>query len=163
MYFNIGQKIIFFLFLLFSVKLFSQIHHSTISSQSSFSNDYDVKVLQTVGQLSPTGNYISKKILVVHGFQQPLLKFKIKEKIISYGIVAYPNPFNNYLNFKFKNLEPKNLKADIYDNSGRLVKSILIDRIDGDIKLNLENLIPKDYIVHLVGPDLNHSLKVIKK
>ena len=157
------QKVIFFLFLLSSVKLFSQIHHSTISSQSSVSNDYNVKVLQTVGQLSPIGNYISKKISVVHGFQQPLLKFKIKEKTISDGIVAYPNPFYNDLNFKFKNLKPKSLKVNFFDINGRFIKSINVDRIDGDLKLNLENLISAEYIIRLIGPNINYSLKVIKK
>ena len=156
-------RIIIILLLLSSIKLFSQIHHSTFSSQSSVSYDYDVKVLQTVGQLSPVGNYISKKISVIQGFQQPFLKFKIEEIMISEGIVAYPNPFNNYLNFNFKNLKPKSLKVNIYDINGRYVKSINVDRIDGDFKLNLENLISAEYIIRLIGPNINHSIKVIKK
>ena len=102
----------------------AQLHHSTISGQSASVDKYNVKVLQTVGQISPIGNYISNRASVIQGFQQPFLKFKIEEVMINEGILAYPNPFNSDLNFKFNNLKPKNLTVDIYDVNGRFIKSI---------------------------------------
>ena len=58
----------------------SQLHHSTLSTQSNSYDSNNVKVLYTVGQISPIGNYIKNGTNVVQGFQQPLLKFKIKRK-----------------------------------------------------------------------------------
>lgn len=141
----------------------AQLHHSTISGQSASVDKYNVKVLQTVGQISPIGNYISNRASVIQGFQQPFLKFKIEEVMINEGILAYPNPFSSDLNFKFNNLKPNNLTIDIYDVNGRFIKSIKIDRIDDEIKLNLEYLISTEYIIRLRGSNINYSTKVIKK
>ena len=83
--------------------------------------------------------------------------------MVNEGILAYPNPFNSDLNFKFNNLKPKNLTVDIYDVNGRFIKSIKIDRIDDEIKLNLEYLMSTEYIIRLRGSNINYSTKVIKK
>jgi len=155
------RRIIFLLFFISYSN--AQLHHSTISGQSASVDKYNVKVLQTVGQISPIGNYISNRASVIQGFQQPFLKFKIEEVMINEGILAYPNPFNSDLNFKFNNLKPKNLTVDIYDVNGRFIKSIKIDRIDDEIKLNLEYLMSTEYIIRLRGSNINYSTKVIKK
>ena len=141
----------------------AQLHHSTISGQSATVDKYNVKVLQTVGQISPIGNYVSNRASVIHGFQQPFLKFKIEDIMINEGILAYPNPFNSDLNFKFNNLKPKNLTVDIYDMNGRFIKSIKVDRIDDEIKLDLQYLMSTEYIIRLRGSNINYSTKVIKK
>ena len=73
--------IILFLFL-FSCTVFGQLHHSMVSVQSSYTDKYDINVLQSVGQLSLIGNFSSSKVSVIQGFQQPFIRY-ITEYIIN--------------------------------------------------------------------------------
>ena len=54
-----------------------QLHHYSINTQSSSIDLYNAKVLQSVGQLSPIGNYFSDKTSVIQGFQQPFNSFQL--------------------------------------------------------------------------------------
>ena len=152
-----------YFFLLIPFFSFSQLHHSMVSVQSSSTEKYDINVLQSVGQLSLIGNFSSSKVSVIQGFQQPLLRFIKEEPIVNQNILSYPNPFNKDLNFQFINNKPKSVRIDVFDISGRFIKSFFKKDFDDVLNLNLEGLQSTEYIINVTGNGINYSTKVIKK
>ena len=140
-----------------------QLHHYSINTQSSSIDLYNAKVLQSVGQLSPIGNYFSNKTSVVQGFQQPFLMASIEETIIDDGIIAYPNPFSTDLNIKFESLKPEQLRIDVYDVNGKFITSFKPENTEEIITLPLETLMSAEYLIRLRAKNLEYSTKVIKK
>ena len=140
-----------------------QLHHYSINTQSSSIDLYNAKVLQSVGQLSPIGNYFSNKTLVVQGFQQPFLMASIEETIIDEGVIAYPNPFSSDLNIKFESLKPEQLRIDVYDVNGKFITSFNPENTEEIITLPLETLMSAEYLIRLRAKNLEYSTKVIKK
>ena len=140
-----------------------QLHHFSINTQSSSIDLYNAKVLQSVGQLSPIGNYFSDKTSVIQGFQQPFLMGSIEETIIDEGVIAYPNPFSTDLNIKFESLKPKQLRIDIYDVNGKFITSFKPENNEEIITLPLETLMSAEYLIRLRAKNLEYSTKVIKK
>jgi hypothetical protein len=134
-----------------------------VSVQSSSTEKYDINVLQSVGQLSLIGNFSSSKVSVIQGFQQPLLRFIKEEPIVNQNILSYPNPFNKDLNFQFINNKPKSVRIDVFDISGRFIKSFFKKDFDEVLNLNLEGLQSTEYIINVTGNGINYSTKVIKK
>jgi hypothetical protein len=134
-----------------------------ISGQSSYTDKYNVNVLQSVGQLSLIGNFSSSKTSVIQGFQQPLLRFIKEEPIVNQNILSYPNPFNKDLNFQFINNKPKSVRIDVFDISGRFIKTFFKKDFDDVLNLNLEGLQSTEYIINVTGNGINYSTKVIKK
>tara|TARA_B100001063_G_scaffold171098_1_gene160258 strand:+ start:88 stop:567 length:480 start_codon:yes stop_codon:yes gene_type:complete len=153
-----------FLFLLFFEVVKGQLHHSTITSQSSSVDFYSVKVLQSVGQLSPIGNYFSNNTSVIQGFQHPFFNDQNNETIIADdGVIAYPNPFSSDLNIKFNKIKPDKVKIDIYDVNGRFINSFKIQEFKEIITLPLETLTPSEYLIRVRSKNLEYSTKIIKK
>ena len=140
-----------------------QLHHYSINTQSSSIDQYNAKVLQSVGQLSPIGNYFSNKSSVVQGFQQPFLMASIEETIIDERIIAYPNPFSTDLNIKFESLKPEQIRIDVYDVNGKFITSFKPENTEEIITLPLETLMSAEYLIRLRAKNLEYSTKVIKK
>lgn len=157
------MKILIQLLLFFPLMCFSQLHHSTISSHSLNSSNNEVKVLQTVGQLSLIGNFSSSKVSVIQGFQQPFIRYINERPIVNQNIISYPNPFYSDLNIEFINNKPKTVRVDIFDISGRFIKSLESKDFDNILNLDLEGLQSSEYIINVKGNGINYSTKVIKK
>ncbi len=156
------KKLVFLLMISFEV-VNGQLHHYSINTQSSSIDLYNAKVLQSVGQLSPIGNYFSNKTSVVQGFQQPFLMASIEETIIDEGIIAYPNPFSTDLNIKFESLKPEQIRIDVYDVNGKFITSFKPENTEEIITLPLETLMSAEYLIRLRAKNLEYSTKVIKK
>ena len=154
------KKLILLLIPFFS---FSQLHHSTVSAQSSYADKYNVNVLQSIGQLSLIGNFSSSKVSVVQGFQQPFIRLINEQPIVNQNIISYPNPFYSDLNIEFINNKPKTVRVDIFDISGRFIKSLESKDFDNILNLDLEGLQSSEYIINVKGNGINYSTKVIKK
>ena len=154
------KKLILLLIPFFS---FSQLHHSMVSVQSSSTDKYDINVLQSVGQLSLIGNFSSSKVSVIQGFQQPFIRYINERLIVNQNIISYPNPFYSDLNIEFINNKPKTVRVDIFDISGRFIKSLETKDFDNILNLDLEGLQPSEYIINVTGNGINYSTKVIKK
>ena len=156
---------IFFLFTFIHYTVFSQLHHQTVSIGSSLIESSNFTISQTVGQLSPIGNYNSNGRLLFQGFQQPIIKI-IKNNsysLINTSTVAFPNPFNEKINFKFFNEHPDLLEISIFDINGKLI-SKFNQKSEGDIlKLNLEGLLDSQYLIMLKSSEYFYSTKIIKK
>ena len=151
------------LLLFFPLICFSQLHHSTISLHSLNSSNNEVKVLQSVGQLSLIGNFSSSKVSVIQGFQQPFIRNINERPIVNQNIISYPNPFYSDLNIEFINNKPKKVRIDIFDISGRFIKSLESKDFDNILNLDLEGLQSSEYIINVKGNGINYSTKVIKK
>ena len=154
------KKLILLLIPFFS---FSQLHHSMVSVQSSSTDKYDINVLQSVGQLSLIGNFSSSKVSVIQGFQQPFIRYINERPIVNQNIISYPNPFYSDLNIEFINNKPKTVRVDIFDISGRFIKSLETKDFDNILNLDLEGLQSSEYIINVTGNGINYSTKVIKK
>lgn len=152
-----------YFFLLIPFFSFSQLHHSMVSVQSSSTEKYDINVLQSVGQLSLIGNFSSSKVSVIQGFQQPFIRYINERPIVNQNIISYPNPFYSDLNIEFINNKPKTVRVDIFDISGRFIKSLESKDFDNILNLDLEGLQSSDYIINVKGNGINYSTKVIKK
>ena len=157
------MKKLILLLLFIPLICFSQLHHSTISSHSLNSSNNEVKVLQTVGQMSPIGNYNFQKTTVLQGFHHPFLRFVDKEIDVFYNIISYPNPFNSSLIIESQEINLNNVEINLFDLSGRFIKTFNTKNYDGNIKLNMEGLQPSEYILNVKGEGVNYSAKVIKK
>ena len=151
------------LLMFFPLMCFSQLHHSTISLHSLNSSNNEVKVLQSVGQLSLIGNFSSSKVSVIQGFQQPFIRNINERPIVNQNIISYPNPFYSDLNIEFINNKPKKVRIDIFDISGRFIKSLESKDFDNILNLDLEGLQSSEYIINVKGNGINYSTKVIKK
>jgi len=152
-----------YFFLLIPFFSFSQLHHSMVSVQSSSTEKYDINVLQSVGQLSLIGNFSSSKVSVIQGFQQPFIRNINERPIVNQNIISYPNPFYSDLNIEFINNKPKTVRVDIFDISGRFIKSLESKDFDNILNLDLEGLQSSEYIINVKGNGINYSTKVIKK
>ena len=140
-----------------------QLHHYSVNTQSSSIDLYNAKVLQSVGQLSPIGNYFSNKTSVIQGFQQPFLMASIEKTIIDEGVIAYPNPFSTDLNIKFESIKPEQIRIDVYDVNGKFIRSFKPENNEEIITLPLETLMSAEYLIRLRAKNLEYSTKVIKK
>lgn len=72
------------------------------------------------------------------------------------NISVYPNPASTRLNFDFGNLITENISVEIFDMSGRLVKSV---RMNGNESLNIENLEKGGYLLKTNINEINFCLK----
>lgn len=157
------KKLIVILSIFISFPLFSQLHHQSLSAQSNTFLSPDLVVFQSIGQFSPIGNYSVNQKSIFQGFQQPLIK-KTKIDIENkYNVVVFPNPFEKYLNFLFKNYNPKKVKISIYDLNGKLIREFKKDIIKNQLRLFLEDLKDSNYLINIAAPGYFYSTKIIKK
>jgi photosystem II stability/assembly factor-like uncharacterized protein len=77
----------------------------------------------------------------------------------SSNVKMYPNPANDLVNISISNYVG-DLKVDLFDINGRLVKTKSID-FSGNYSLDLNGLTTGVYIVKLSGSDLNYSEKIV--
>lgn len=153
------------LLLVFFVSFFSnaQLHHSSISSQSINYENTTISVMQTIGQTSPIGNFTTSNTLLVQGFQHPLITNYFTERNNNLKISTYPNPFDNELNIEFLNQNVNQAEFNLYDTSGRFIKSFNKKNFNNIIKLDLQGLSSAEYILNIKANQKNHTNKIIKK
>lgn len=75
------------------------------------------------------------------------------------AVKIYPNPATDLINVTVSNFVG-DLKVELFDINGRLVKSKSID-FSGNYTLDLNGLNSGVYIVKLTGSELNHSEKIV--
>lgn len=75
------------------------------------------------------------------------------------AVKIYPNPATDLINVMVSNFVG-DLKVELFDINGRLVKSKSID-FSGNYTLDLNGLNSGVYIVKLTGTELNHSEKIV--
>jgi len=138
-----------------------KMHHQMISSQSTSSvTSSGIQVKQTVGQISATGNF-SGKFSIQQGYQQsnwPAYLATSKDIAIS----SYPNPFTQFINFKFIGSNATKVLIQIFDING---KSVYLKEHAVENKLfriALSKLAIGVYLVKVKNQNLYHFTKIIK-
>ena len=73
-------------------------------------------------------------------------------------VFVYPNPTTDILNINITKLTPSNLKCEIYNSNGQLVKSLL--QLDFQNTVNLQNLSNGLYVVKVYNTEVNAIKKI---
>ena len=144
--------------LLFGLGLISvQAQKSIVISGGEISGK-DGIVSYSIGQIFYTVN-TGTPGFVLQGVQQPYeisVIMEIKEaKDISLKLSVYPNPATDLLTLRVENLEHSTLRFQLFDSSGKLLKSNQIKNKETDIYLN--NLRTSVYFLRI-----NNKHKAIK-
>jgi hypothetical protein len=96
--------------------------------------------------------------------QLPDVINNIKENIES-NFILYPNPTTNEVKVTFENLDTQNVKIELFDINGNLMK-ILSSQIEVQGQLtksfNLNSLVNGTYFIKVESKDNNYTFKVIK-
>lgn len=135
-----------------------------ISSQgASITTSTGLKVTQTIGQQSATGN--SKgDVIVQQGFQQSFWRTHLASSTNSnINVKTYPNPVTDFLNFEFLDFYNQKLTIAIFDINGRLVYNRNLKVEDSLFTLNLSKLEAGKYLIRLTGLNLSYYTKIIMK
>lgn len=140
------------------------LHHQTLSSQgkSIKVNSNGITVSQSIGQISPIGNYNSSNLIVGQGFIQSVLMKTNNDSKVSIETIAYPNPFIDIIHFKFSLPVSGIIKFSLFDISGRLIfykEKMAIDNV-----LTIDNLFiaQGEYLVKLDANKYKFSTILLK-
>jgi hypothetical protein len=96
------------------------------------------------------------------GVQQPYeISFVtgiVEAKDISLEIEIYPNPATDFVKLKIGNYEVKNLRYQLYDINGSLIKD---NKVEGnETSISMQNLLPSVYFFKVT--DNNKVIKIFK-
>lgn len=115
----------------------------------------------SVGQIVYTTNTATNGS-VTQGVQQPYEISVITgieaAKDISLEMVVYPNPAQDFVKLTIKNYEAQNLKYQLYDINGSLIKD---NKVEGnETSISMQNLLPSVYFLKVT--DNNKVIKNFK-
>lgn len=157
------KKTILFFFIGLSV-YGQQLHHQMLSSQGTsnlLSNG--VKVNQTVGQQSVTGNYNYSTISISQGFQKNLYtKSNVFVLTDELSTILYPNPFVDQIHIQFSKQIRGLVLVTIFDVLGRLVYKEQKEVINNSLKIDNLQFPENEYLLTLSGANINYSTQIIK-
>jgi hypothetical protein len=149
-------------FLLISLHSFSQqLHHQMISAQNTSSiTPSGLRIQQTIGQTSATGNF-SGKFSVQQGYQQSKWSAHIAPS--KKGVVnSYPNPFTQFVHFQITDSTTTKITVQIFDINGKLVYMKAHTAENNIFKIALSHLAIGAYLVKMKNDQLNYFTKIIK-
>lgn len=111
-------------------------------------NSKEYLIQQSIGQSSPIGFFKNGTTEIRQGFIQPLLLAKIMDKNIPLNleVLAYPNPFLEYISLLFKTKIESDIHISIYDVLGRLLFEKTYAPAQ-NIKIDLSYLSDTQYIL----------------
>lgn len=148
---------------LFTTSVYAQLHHQSIGALGSSQVKSNYSISQSVGQSSVIGSSELSSISVVQGYQHPMFNtYTVQSISNSERIKFYPNPFSTQLNFEFQS-EYDPIQITIIDILGRNVLTTTIKTSNKSILLELPFLSDSEYIISLIGQNLNFQTKIIKK
>jgi len=118
-------------------------------------------VSYSIGQVVYT-NYTGTNGSVAQGVQQPyeisVVTGIVEAKDISLEIDVYPNPATDFVKLKIENYEVKNLRYQLYDINGSLLKD---NKVEGnETSISMQNLLPSVYFLKIT--DNNKVIKTFK-
>jgi hypothetical protein len=147
-----------------TASLYAQsIHHQMTSSQgASVHLSNNLKVQQTIGQQSVTGNYVGSAFSVGQGFQQGRMAKSKGPSALNIQIMTFPNPFTSKINFQFSASIDGLIKISIYDITGRVVLNSEKELLNNVLSLDNLNFPDGQYIVKLSAKNFNYTTNLIK-
>jgi hypothetical protein len=79
-------------------------------------------------------------------------------------LTVYPNPANDFINISYKRLNAKNVRVDLIDLQGKVVKSQLISKgIHRTIQIEVHDLMPGLYMIYFYDPEADTDKVVTHK
>ena len=152
------------LFFLFVVSASAQsLHHQMVSAQGGgVVTNSGYKINYTVGQQSVTGTS-SGTYVVQQGFQQNNWSKIINNNTNSIQTTLFPNPFIEYITFRFSSSPGTKVNAMVFDILGRLIHSEVVVNENNEIKLNLSSLSSAEYLIRLTSSNYEYATTIIKE
>lgn len=149
------------MFILIGMGGFSLLAQQTVSSAGGKATGSGGTASYTVGQVAYITNTGSNGS-VAQGVQQPyeisIVTGIVEAKDISLEIEVYPNPATDFVKLKTENYGVKNLKYQLYDINGSLIKD---DKVEGnETSISMQNLLPSVYFLKVT--DNNRVIKTFK-
>jgi len=146
---------------LFVIGLTGVLAQNTIPATGGNATGSGGSVSYTVGQVVDD-TYTGTNGSIAQGVQQPYeisVLNGIDEALgISLEIMVYPNPTMDFIKLKTVNYETQNLRYQLYDMNGRLVKE---NRVEGDeTSIVMSNLVPATYFLKVM--EKNEVIKTFK-
>lgn len=160
------MKLIFIFLFFLTLNINGQtLHHQMLSSQGkSIFLSSGLKISQTIGQQSSTGNYNSSQNIIIQGFQQSYWPKYIDSNTTSnISTLTYPNPFISSINFKFSNPIIEVIKIIIFDIQGRQIFQTYNNAIDNLLTIDLPQFAPNVYLVKLETFNFRYYSQIIKQ
>jgi len=117
----------------------------------------------TIGELA-ISTYSAGDLVVLEGFQPGALNLvnAIDLSKVDFNIVAYPNPVVAELKLQIKEAQGKQLKYQVFDINGRLLKENLIEA--DETIISFSNMANASYIIKVSNATANlKSFTIIKK
>lgn len=151
------------LFLIYCNVSFCQvIHHQMLSTGGNITTiNGNLIVLQTIGQLSVI-NINTNSSIVNQGFQHPINN-KTYSQIVNIELEVYPNPFSNYLNIKFDEINNASTKIEILDIYGKKIYSNFHLIENHVVTINLSYLPSATYFIIVNYNNKKFNAKIIKQ
>jgi hypothetical protein len=161
---NIKLKLIFLGLFLCSSSIYAQLHHQSVGALGSSQVQGDYLISHSVGQSSSViGNSKLTSMSAIQGYQHLIFHdYSVESFSNAEGIKFYPNPFSTQLNFEFES-EYDHIQITIIDVRGRIVMTTTMQTSNKAIVLPLPFLSDSEYIISLLGQNLNFQTKIIKK
>ncbi|MDG1793686.1 MAG: T9SS type A sorting domain-containing protein [Flavobacteriaceae bacterium] len=149
---------------LFSSSVNAQLHHQSVGALGSSQVQGDYLISHSVGQSSSViGNSKLTSMSAIQGYQHLIFHdYSVESFSNAEGIKFYPNPFSTQLNFEFES-EYDHIQITIIDVRGRIVMTTTMQTSNKAIVLPLPFLSDSEYIISLLGQNLNFQTKIIKK
>ncbi len=157
------KNILIILFFGYSVQA-QKLHHQMLSSQgSSKVLPNGMKLRQTIGQQSVSGNYKKDNFIVGQGFQQSIFsRTDLYNFPMDIKTITYPNPISDFVNFKFSQTINGFIKVYIFDLLGRVVFYQEKKASQNLLTIDAIYLAEGEYLVKLTAKNYNYSTKILK-
>jgi len=133
-----------------------------IPAAGGYANLSNGSISYTLGQVFYTTNMGTNSNSIAHGVQQP---YEISEVSgiyeangISLILSIFPNPASNYLTVKVKNYNANHLQYQVFDMTGKLLKTL--QATGNETRIETNNLRAANYFVKVIE---NHKeIKIFK-
>lgn len=152
--------LVFFFTILNSVA--QDLKHQMISAQgASVVTASGIRITQTIGQQSITGNSLGD-VVVQQGYQQSFWKILVSQNTIDTNTIKlYPNPASNILYVHFGELTDLPIHLTLFDLNGRLVFNRNLRIENSQISIDVSSLDMGMYLVKIKGTKLNYYSKIL--
>lgn len=136
-------------------------HQMLCSGGNNITVNSNLIVSQSIGQLSVI-NLNTNSSRVKQGFQQPNYNLT-NSNFINVQFDVYPNPFINFLNIKFDDIDNDNIKIEIYDIYGKHIYSNFHLIENYLVTIDLKYLPSATYFIIINHKNKKYNTKIIKQ
>jgi hypothetical protein len=147
--------------LLFATSASAQ-KQEVIASAGGYNTSGSLSISWTLGEtIIPT--FQNGNLILTHGFQQQVLVSAVEENLENtVKVTVYPNPASDHLNVRFEEPLDAEVKINIINTQGILVKSDIMEVTLIEKELDLRELPSGTYFLRLIKEKKSNVYKVVK-